>query len=201
MRPAADALAFMFLYRLRAAGDARRWTAHLIRGRGVRKAIISITASALLLVALPSARAQDESPVAVRVERVIKNREPHWRYIRGVQSGRVPGAPGEKILVTSLWERRRKGGKREAVSVNIYEASSASEAGNRLRPMSAGETAPRWRVEKYPIADEAYISKYQNGRRYALHFRKDEIVVEVSGESLDSVKRFAQYVLSGITAD
>ena len=167
----------------------------------MHKAIISSLALVLLFVAPPLAKAQDESPLVVRLERIIKGREPYWRYMRGVQSGRVPGVPSEKILVTGLWERRRKGGKREGVGVNIYEVSSAAEAGSWLKPVSAGEVTSRWKVERYPIGDEAYLSRYQSGRRYSLHFRKNNIVVEVSGESLDSVKRFARYVVSGITSN
>jgi hypothetical protein len=166
----------------------------------MRKATIPSLALLLLLVTAPLAKAQGESPVVVRVERFIKDKEPNWRYIRGVQSGRAPGAPSEKILVTSLWERKRKNGKREGVGVNIYEVSSASEAGSRLKSISAGEVASGWRVEKYQIGDEAHLSKFRNGRRYSLQFRKNNIVVEVSGESLDSVKRFAQHVVLGITA-
>ncbi len=166
----------------------------------MHKATISILGLVLLFVPFPLTKAQDESPLVVRVERIIKNKEPNWRYIRGVQSGRVPRVPSEKILVTSLWERNRKNGKQEGVSVNIYEVSSASEAGNWLNPIGAGEVASGWKVEEYQIGDEAYLSKFQNGRRYSLHVRKNNIVIEVSGESLDSVKRFAQYVVSGITA-
>jgi hypothetical protein len=166
----------------------------------MHKPIISSLALVLLLATLPLTKAQDESPLIVRVERIIENKEPNWRYIRGIQSGRVPRVPSEKILVTSLWERKRKNGKREGVSVNIYEVSSAVEAGSWLSPIKAGEGASGWKVEKYQIGDEAYLSKFQNGRRYSLHFRKNNIAVEVSGESLNSVKRFAQYVVSGITA-
>jgi hypothetical protein len=166
----------------------------------MHKAIILSLALVFLLVTPPLAKAQGESLVVVRVESMIKNKEPNWRYIRGIQSGRVPKVPSEKILVTSLWERKRKNGKREGVGVNIYEVSSASEAGSWLKPINAGEVASGWRVEKYQIGDEAYLSKFQNGRGYSLQFRKNNIVVEVSGESLDSVKRFAQYVVSGITA-
>ena len=164
------------------------------------KAAISTLALALLFVTLPLTKAQDESPLVVRVERIIKNKEPNWRYIRGIQSGHVPRVPSEKILVTSLWERRRKGGKREGVSVNLYEVSSASEAESWLKPISAGDVALGWKVEKYQVGDEAYLSKSRNGRRFSLHIRKNNIVVEVSGESLDSVKRFARYVVSGIAA-
>jgi hypothetical protein len=166
----------------------------------MHKAIIPGLALVLLSVTPPLTKAQDESPLVARVERIIKSKESNWRYIRGIQSGRVPRVPSEKILVTSLWERRRKGGKREGVGVNIYEVSSAPEAGRWLNPISTGEVASRWEVEKYPIGDEAYLSKAEDGRRYSLHFRKNNIVVEVSGESLDSVKRFAQHVVSGITA-
>jgi hypothetical protein len=166
----------------------------------MHKAIISSLALMFLFVTPLLTKAQDESPLVVRVERTIKNIEPNWRYIRGIQSGRVPRVPSEKILVTSLWERKRKNGKREGVSVNIYEVSSASEAKSWLNPIGGGEVASGWKVEKYQIGDEAYLSKFQNGRRYSLHFRKNNIVVEVSGESSDSVKRFAQYVVSGITA-
>lgn len=166
----------------------------------MHKATTSILALVLLFVTLPLTKAQDESPLVVRVERIIKDKEPNWRYIRGIQSGRVPRVPSEKILVTSLWERKRKDGKREGVNVNIYEVSSASEAGNWLKPISAGDVATGWKVEKYQIGEEAYLSKFQNGRSFSLHIRKNNVVVEVSGESLDSVKRFAQHVVSGIAA-
>jgi hypothetical protein len=166
----------------------------------MHKPIISILALLLLLVTLSWTKTQDESPLVVRVEKIIKSKEPNWRYIRGIQSGHVPRVPSEKILVTSLWERRWKNGKREDVSVNIYEVSSASEAGNWLKHISAGDIASGWKVERYQIGDEAYLSKFQNGRRFSLQFRKNKIVVEVNGESLDSVKRFAQYVVSEIAA-
>jgi hypothetical protein len=166
----------------------------------MHKAIISYLALVLLLATPPLTKAQGESSVVIRVEGVIKSKEPNWHSIRGIQSGRVPRMPSEKILVTSLWERRRKSGKREGVSVNMYEVSSASEAASWLKPISVGDVASGWKSAKYQIGDEAYLSKFRNGRRYSLSFRKDNIVVEVSGESLDSVHRFAQYVVSGITA-
>jgi hypothetical protein len=163
------------------------------------KAIIPGLALVLLYVT-PLTTAQDESPLVVSVERIITSKEPNWCYIRGIQSGRVPRVASEKILVTSSWERKRKGGKREGVSVNIYEVSSDLEAGRWLKPISTGEVASGWKVEKYPIGDEAYLIKSENRRRYSLHFRKNNIVVEVNKESLDNVKRFAQHVISGITA-
>ena len=162
--------------------------------------IISSLAFGLLLVAASPTKAQNESPVAVRVERVIKDSEPSWRYIRGVQTGRVPMTPGERVLVTSLWERKRKGGKREGVSVHIYEVPSASEAGNWLNAVRAGEVGSGWKVEKYHLGDEAYLSTFQNGRWYSLQFRRNNIVARVSGESSESVRRFARHVASGVGA-
>lgn len=140
--------------------------------------------------------AAEESPLVIRVERTIKSQEPGWTYIRGVQSARVPVVPSEKTLVASSWERKPKNGRRESVTLNIYEVESSSEAAAWLRPFSSGKAATGWRFEKFEIGDEGYLSKFQNGRRYALYFRKGNIVVEISGDSPSRVKEFAQYVVS-----
>ena len=166
----------------------------------MHQAAISAMALALLFVASPLRKAQGESPLVMRVERIIKSKEPGWRYIRGIQSGRVPRVPGEKVLVTSVWEPMRKNGRRESVMLNMYEVPSASEAASWLKSISVGGVVSGWTVEKYQIGDEAYLSTYQDGRRFSLYVRKNNIVAEVSGRSLGSVKRFAQHAVSGVTA-
>ncbi len=155
----------------------------------------------MILVCVPSVlKAQSESSLVSRVEQVIRNKEPEWKCSRGIQSGRVPVVPSERTLLVSLWERKRKNGARESVSVNLYEVESPSEGATWLRPMGEGKVAAGWKVEKFEIGDEAYLLKFQNGRRHSLYFRKENIIVEISGESLSRVKKFAQYVVSQIAA-
>jgi hypothetical protein len=155
----------------------------------------------MILVCVPSIlKAQSESSLVSRVEQVIRNREPEWKSSRGIQSGRVPTVSSERTLLTSLWERKLKNGGRQSISVNLYEVESPSEAAIWLSPIGEGKIAAGWSVEKFEIGDEAYLSSFQNGRRYSLYFRKENIIVEVSGESLAKVKRFAEYVVSQIAA-
>jgi hypothetical protein len=139
--------------------------------------------------------------LVTRVERTISRSEPGWRYTRGIQSGRVPLVPSERTLVAAAWERverLKRGGER--VFLNIYEVESPSEAARWLHPLAEGKVAAGWRVEKFEIADEAYLSTFRRGRLHSLHFRKGNIVVEVSGGALRTVRRFAQYVVSEIAA-
>lgn len=160
--------------------------------------VVSLTLALIVLSLTPNA--QVESPLVLRVEQKIRSEEPGWRYIRAIQSGRVPIVPSERTLVASLWERRLKGGKRESVSVDIYEVESPEEAAKRLSHLGKGQVAPGWQVSRYEVGDEAYLSEFQNGRRYSIHFRRRNTVADVSGTSLSSVKRFTQHVISQMPA-
>jgi hypothetical protein len=155
----------------------------------------------MLLVCAPGAvKAQGGSPLVIRVEQTIRSKEPGWKYVRGIQSGRIRLVPSERTLVASSWERQLKGGGRESLYLNIYEVDSPSEAARWLRPISEGKVAAGWRVEKINIADEAYLSTFRDGRLHSISFRRGNIIVEVSGGSLSAVRRFAPYVDSAVAA-
>ena len=145
-------------------------------------------------------QAQSELSLAFRVEQSIKTKELGWKSSRGIESGRIRVVPSERTLLVSFWERKLKNDGRKVVSVLLYDVESPPEAAKWLRPIREGKIAAGWQVEKYGIGDEGYLSKFQARRRYSLHFRKDNIVVEISGESFSYVKRFAQHVILQIAA-
>ena len=155
---------------------------------------------ALLICAPMTAKAQSKSPLVTRIEQSIGRKESGWKVSRGIQSGRVRIAPSERTLVASSWERKLKGGGRESVSLNIYEVESSSEAARWLHPIGEGKVAAGWRVQKFEIGDEAYLSTFRHGRRHSIYFRRGNVIAEVSGESLSVVKRFVQYVVSEMAA-
>jgi len=165
----------------------------------LRVRILSL-ALAPLVCASVVVKAQSESPLVSRVEQAIRSKEPGWKFTRGIQSGRVPVVPSERTLATGSLERKLRGGGRESVSLNIYEVESSSEAARWLHPIGEGKVAAGWRVEKFEIADEAYLSTFQNGRRHSLYFRRGNIIIEVSGAALNVVKRFARYVALELAA-
>jgi len=156
----------------------------------------------LLFCSLTSLEAQDDSSFVGRFRRTIESKEPGWQYIGVIQTGRVRVVPSEKTLIASVWRRISKGDNREGVDINVYEVESPEEAAKWLSLSREARLAVGSQVTKYKKGDEAYLSeyKYQSGSSHELHFRKGKIVVEVRGESLRNVERFAEYVLTQLTA-
>ncbi len=143
--------------------------------------------------------AQNDLPVISRVERVIKYKEPKWQYIRGICTC-PPLIPGQKSMSVTQWVRQNERGIRESIRIDFYEVTSAEEVAQWMLHFDRGEIAEGWQVKKYDLGDQAYILSYRDGSRTSIYFRKDNIVVEVSGESLKDVERFAQHVIEAIRA-
>ena len=144
--------------------------------------------------------AQGEPPLAVQIRQALKDKEPSYRYIAVIQSGRVPIVPSERRILASQWERKLKSGKRESIGIYVYQVESPVEAKRWLNPLSSGQVASGWHVSKCNIGDEGYLAEFQNRKQFEIKFRKGNVVAEVSGQDLRSVERFAKYVAAQLHA-
>jgi hypothetical protein len=145
------------------------------------------------LVCIMPVRAQNELPVISRVERVIKNKEPEWKYIRGICTC-PPLIPEQKSVSVTEWERQDKRGIRESIDIEFYDVASAEEASQWMLRFDRGEVAEGWKIKKYDLGEQAYSLTYRDGSRTSIIFGNSNIVVMVSGEHSEDVERFARYV-------
>ena len=167
----------------------------------MKDAIIICCTLILMLSASAALQAQDESPLARQIRRTLADKEPVWRYVAAIQSGRIPLVPSEKRVLVGQWERKLRGGSRESIGVRIYGVENASEAVKWLSPLRRGPVASGWKVGRYDMGDEGYIAEYPNGKQFEIQFRKVDVVVKVDGRILREVERFAKYVVAEIPAD
>lgn len=155
-------------------------------------------ASVVLIVATLGARA--EVPLVAKVENAIRIAEPGWRCTRGILNAPPPLVPSGRLLVDSVWDHTSESGKRESVHVDIFEVNSRADAKMSLSPVREGKVATGWKVEKFKIGDEGYLSTYRNGGRFEIQFRMGTILVRVSSDSFRLVERFTQHIAAQIDA-
>jgi hypothetical protein len=143
---------------------------------------------------------QNQSSVASKVTEVLKAKEPGWTFVAAIESGRVPTVPSEKRILVGTWESPKVGGVSENVQVFIYEVENPAEAAAWLKPVRNGQVAAGWQISSYRIGDEAYLAKYQNGKRYAIQFRSGNIVGKIAGDELSRVREFAKHIVDQVSA-
>jgi len=51
---------------------------------------------------------QNDSSLATRIEKALKAKEPDWRYVGAIESGRVPLVPSERRIITGTWSARSR---------------------------------------------------------------------------------------------
>ena len=50
----------------------------------------------------------------------------------------------------------------------------------------------------FQIGDEGYLSKYKDGERFEISFRKGTVVGRTSARDLNKLKEFAQFIVESI---
>jgi hypothetical protein len=155
---------------------------------------------ACILCASVSLKAQDEPPLGLQIRQALKAKEPTWKYVAGIESGRVPIVPSERTVLVGQWQHNQKDRRQENIAINIYQVESRAEAIKWLKPTGNGQVAMGWRVDRYKIGEEGYLATFQARNRFAIHFRNGNVVGKISGDNLTTVERFAKYVISQIRA-
>ena len=107
---------------------------------------------------------------------------------------RTRDSPRVRHHYETEWVRKGKAGQRESINIDFYEVASSTDAAQWMTRFDRGELSKDWQANRYELGDEAYLLNYRNGSRYSIYFRKNHIVVEVSGTALKGVERFAKYV-------
>lgn len=109
-----------------------------------------------------------------------------------------PLVPSQTPLVVEGWDHTSESGKRERVELEIFQVANRTDATMSLSPVREGTQETGWKVERFKIGDEGYLSKFKNGRRFEIQFRKGTIVVTVSSDSFPLASRFAELVAAQI---
>ena len=126
--------------------------------------------------------------------------EPHWRYIGGVCSS-PPLLDDQFGVSVAMFERRRDRGQPELVEIQIYSVSSPAAASRWLRGFGDGSTGTDWRIAPYRLGDEAFVATSPDGKSLGLTIRIGALLIQVQGESLPSVERFARHILAAAAAN
>jgi len=151
---------------------------------------------ACIFCASVSLNAQDEPPLGLQIRQALNAKEPTWKYVAGIESGRVPIVPSERRVLVGQWQHKHKDGRQENIVINIYQVESHAEAIKWLKPTGNGQVATGWRVDRYKIGEEGYLATFQAGKRFEIHFRNGNVVGKISGDNFTTVERFAKYVIS-----
>jgi len=145
-------------------------------------------------------KGQNESPVASKINAVLKVKEPGWTFVGAIESGRVPIVPSEKRILVGTWESPKVDGASENVQVSIYEVENLAEAAAWLKPVRSGQVATGWKISSYRIGDEGYLANYRDGKRFEIQFRSDNFVGKIAGDQLSRVREFAQHIVAQVRA-
>ena len=144
---------------------------------------------------------QNDSSLASRVTEVLKAKEPGWKFVPAIESRRVPLVPSEKRILVGTWESPKLGGVSDSVQVFIYVVENSGEAAAWLEPVRNRQVAAGWQVSTYQIGDEGYLSKYKDGERFEIEFRRAKVVAKIAGNDLRRVKDFARCVIDQIPSN
>ena len=146
--------------------------------------------------AMPQPAAQPLSPIAARVARAIRSREPGWHY--GPLVCQCPIVPGQLSRDSGYLVRRARSGTEESVGIDIFRMESAELAADWIGGIGRGSLGPRCRVESYRLGNEAYLLHCPSSYRSILYFRKGSFVVELRGDSPKLVERLARASVMGL---
>jgi hypothetical protein len=143
--------------------------------------------------------AQNEPSLSMRIVNALKVKEPNWKYIGAIESGRVPLVPSERRIIVGTWEGPKS--RSQDVVVSVYSVENREEAAKWLQPVRDKHVADGWQVSPFEIGDEGYLSKYKDGDRFDIEFRKGTVVAKIAGNDPDRVKEFAQCIVEQTAAN
>jgi hypothetical protein len=135
---------------------------------------------------------------------VIQSAEPEWHFTPGHCTCPPLVSPQEKSSL-GFWERKTAGSQREEVMMSLYAIPSQQEALDETRASAENTRKGTCRFEKNQIGDESYLmdcsavildqkTKYMGGP-FTISVRKDNFIIAVSGDSQETLIRFANYAL------
>ena len=111
---------------------------------------------------------QNEVSLSSRIMEALKAKELAWKPIATIEN-RMPLVPSERRIFTAVWNSPRS--RSEDVHVSIYSVEHG-EATAWLGPGRNRQVAAGWQVSTYQIGDEGYLSKYKDGERFEIEFRR-----------------------------
>jgi hypothetical protein len=173
------------------------YTARAERKMNYTKALWMALWLALWLSA--TAMGQDEPSLNLRIVEALKAKEPEWKPISVIESGRIPVVSIEKRIVAAVWQNPKS--HSEDVDVFVYGVANRIEAAAWLGPVRNRQLAPGWQVSAYQIGDEGYLAKYKHGGRFEIEFRSGVVVAKIAGNDPRMVKDFAKCIIHQIPAN
>jgi hypothetical protein len=137
--------------------------------------------------------------LSARIIDALKVKEPDWKYSGGVIDNTFLIVPSQKRIVVGRWQSPKS--HSQDVVVAVYSVENRDEAAKWLQPVRGKHVAEGWHVSPFKIGDEGYLSKYKNGDRFDIEFRRGTVVAKIAGDDQDRVKEFAQYIVEQIPAN
>ena len=153
----------------------------------------------LALCSSATVKGQNEPSLSARIRKALTAAEPEWTPVPAIVNGPGPRVPSEKRILTDVWESPKS--QSENMTVDVYGVENRVEATAWLRFVRNRQVAPGWQVSIYQIGDEGYLSKYKDGERFDIQFRKGNVVAEMAGNDLRRVKTFAKCTVDQIPAN
>ena len=144
-------------------------------------------------------KGQNEPSLSSHIMKALKAAEPEWTPVPAIESGHVPLVPSETKIVVDVWESPKS--QSENVDVFVYGVENRVEATAWLRFVRNRQVAPGWQVSIYQIGDEGYLSKYKDGERFEIEFRRGNVVAKIAGNDVRRVKDFAKCIGDQILAN
>ena len=141
---------------------------------------------------------QNEASLSSRIMEALKAKEPGWKPISAIEN-RMPLVPSERRIFTAVWASPKS--HSEDVNVSVYRVENYGKAEAWLGPVRNRQVAAGWQVSTYQIGDEGYLSKYKDGERFEIEFRRGSVVAKIAGNGLRAVKDFARCIVDQIPAN
>jgi len=124
----------------------------------------------------------------------LKAKEPNSKYIAAIESGRVPLVPSERRIIVGVWQGPKS--RSQDVVISVYRVENREEAAKWLQPVRDKHVAAGWQVSAFQIGDEGYLSKYKNGNRFDIEFRRGTVVAKIAGDDRTGSKGLPNVSLS-----
>jgi hypothetical protein len=152
----------------------------------------------LVLCSSIAVNGQNDASLSSRIFEALKAKEPGWKAIGGIEN-HTPLVPSERRIFCAVWESPKS--RSEDVHVSVYGVENHGEAAAWLGRVRNRQVAPGWQVSTYQIGDEGYLSKYKDGERFEIEFRRGSVVARIAGNNLRTVKDFAKCVIDQIPSN
>jgi len=152
----------------------------------------------LALCSSMAVNGQKEVFLSSRIMEALKTKEPGWKPIASIEN-RMHLVPSERRILTAVWASPKS--HSEDVNVSVYRVENYGKAEAWLGPVRNRQVAAGWQVSTYQIGDEAYLSKYKDGERFEIEFRRANVVAKIAGNDLRRVKDFARCVIDQVPSN